>query len=873
MRLVRVTLRNFRGVEESTVRFGEGVTVVVGPNEVGKSSVAEAVRLLRTTKSSSRSQAVRDVKPVGRDVGPEAEIELRTGPYDLVFRKRWLKSPSTELEVRAPAREQLSGDEAHQRFTRLLEETVDVDLWEALEVVQGASLDQPSLARISSLHRALDDSTGAAGDHDALVAAITTECEKYLTASGRPRGDYAQVAAEIADLESQLDVLLARSAEMDRYVEDYAATQQEHERLSTLSIEADARLRRAEDAVMALDALRDRLRRAEEDAEVAERSHAHAGRACDDRAALVAEVGRRAAAVDALTARVREVSAAHEQCQGKESRARGAAAAAATRARDARTAADEAAAVLTRRRDAAESAALSQRLQRAEAASQEMARARAERDALRVDDALLERLTDLATELKVAEGARQAAAAGLSVHARGDRPVLVDGTVVGEDPYEGPVLDEVRVRVEGVVDVVVRPGTPPADLERREVAARETFGAALREAEVDSLAVARSVHERRRDAAARLATAESALREALDGATLDDLTRRLATLTSRSDAAGEGDGAAEDSDLDDLDDLESAAAAARRAADDADSEAAAARDAHDEARDALVAAAESAVRARQELESAEHEHERATTRLESARGDQSDEALDEAVVAAARARDEALAAAEAARLAVTAASPETLDMELTNARELVERVDRDLTRADTRAVELKTLLDDRAGEGIHDRLVDVEAALSAARSTYERLHRAAQAAALLRDTLLRHRDEAQRQYVAPFKQRIDRLGKVVFGPDFEVEVSTDLAIDSRTLRGRTVPFASLSGGAKEQLALLGRLACAQLVDPEEGAPVVLDDTLGFSDPTRLERLAVVLNDVGRTAQVVVLTCQPRRFEMVGGATTVSLTPS
>ncbi len=212
-------------------------------------------------------------------------------------------------------------------------------------------------------------------------------------------------------------------------------------------------------------------------------------------------------------------------------------------------------------------------------------------------------------------------------------------------------------------------------------------------------------------------------------------------------------------------------------------------------------------------------------------------------------------------------------MELTNARELVERVDRDLTRTDTRAVELQTLLDDRAGEGIHDRLVDVEAALEAARATYERLHRAAQAAALLRDTLLRHRDEAQRQYVAPFKQRIDRLGKVVFGPDFEVEVSTDLAIDSRTLRGRTVPFASLSGGAKEQLALLGRLACAQLVDPDEGAPVVLDDTLGFSDPARLARLAVVLNDVGRTAQVVVLTCQPRRFQMVGGATTVSLTPA
>jgi uncharacterized protein YhaN len=138
--------------------------------------------------------------------------------------------------------------------------------------------------------------------------------------------------------------------------------------------------------------------------------------------------------------------------------------------------------------------------------------------------------------------------------------------------------------------------------------------------------------------------------------------------------------------------------------------------------------------------------------------------------------------------------------------------------------------------------------------------------------MVRHRDLAQRRYVAPFTQRIERLGRVVFGPDLRIGITPDLVIESRTLGGRTVPFDSLSAGAREQLALLGRLACAQLVSGDEGAPVILDDTLGYSDPERLARLGAVLGAVGSSAQVIVLTCQPDRFASVGGAKVVRLPP-
>ena len=47
MRFHRLTLRNYRGIEEITVEFAEtGVTVIEGDNEVGKTSLAEAIEVI-----------------------------------------------------------------------------------------------------------------------------------------------------------------------------------------------------------------------------------------------------------------------------------------------------------------------------------------------------------------------------------------------------------------------------------------------------------------------------------------------------------------------------------------------------------------------------------------------------------------------------------------------------------------------------------------------------------------------------------------------------------------------------------------------------------------------------------------------------------
>jgi hypothetical protein len=77
-------------------------------------------------------------------------------------------------------------------------------------------------------------------------------------------------------------------------------------------------------------------------------------------------------------------------------------------------------------------------------------------------------------------------------------------------------------------------------------------------------------------------------------------------------------------------------------------------------------------------------------------------------------------------------------------------------------------------------------------------------------------------------------------------------------------------GAREQLGILLRLACASLVSKSGGVPLVLDDVLGWSDPKRLARIGEVLAVAARETQVLVLTCTPERFAGVSPATVISL---
>ena len=166
-------------------------------------------------------------------------------------------------------------------------------------------------------------------------------------------------------------------------------------------------------------------------------------------------------------------------------------------------------------------------------------------------------------------------------------------------------------------------------------------------------------------------------------------------------------------------------------------------------------------------------------------------------------------------------------------------------------------------EGLHEKIQDVEGELFRNRRESQSLFRRAAAAKLLYMTVKEERDAAYESYKAPFRSRIEQLGRLVHNDSFQVLLNDDLSIKERVLNGIKVPFESLSGGAKEQVSMLARIAAAILVSEDNAVPIIIDDALGNTSPKRLKYMGAVIAQAGKSAQVVVLTCTPERYAHLG----------
>lgn len=253
MKLHRLILTNYRGISHREIEFPDhGVVVVCGANEIGKSSMIEALDLLLESRDRSTKKEVKQVKPTHSDVGSEVSAEISCGPYRFIYRKRFHKKCETELTIITPCREQLTGDEAHERVRAMLAETVDSDLWHAQRVLQSTSTAAVDLSGCDALSRALDvaagDSGGLCGTEPLLIERIDTEYARYFTPTGRPTGQWAAAIARLADAEAAVAECAAAVAEVDDRVARHAVLTEQVADFSQRRIAAGPRVAAAREA-------------------------------------------------------------------------------------------------------------------------------------------------------------------------------------------------------------------------------------------------------------------------------------------------------------------------------------------------------------------------------------------------------------------------------------------------------------------------------------------------------------------------------------------------------------------------------------------------------------------------------------------------
>ncbi|BBZ03301.1 hypothetical protein MCHIJ_27380 [Mycolicibacterium chitae] len=871
MRLHRLVLTNYRGIAHREIEFAEqGVTVVCGANEIGKSSMIEALDLLLESKDRSTKKDVKQVKPTHADVGAEVTAEISTGPYRFVYRKRFHKKCETELSILAPAREQLTGDEAHQRVRGMLDETVDTGLWQAQRVLQAASTSAVDLSGCDALSRALDVAAGDAADglsaglsgtEPMLIEKIDAEYARYFTATGRATGEWAAAIAATKAAEEEVARRAAEVAEVEERVRAHATMSEDLAALSGQQAGVAARLREAQTAAEAVAALTAEVRAADSEAATKTAAQAAATAALEERERVRADVQSRQEALAAA-----EIAAA----QADESQATGAevveaAEAAAAAAEQDLQAADQrvrlARQVVDRLAEHAEAQRLSDLVGRFDAAHAEHAAVVAELNRITLTDTMFRDIETAAAAVDRAQAQAELTAAAIEFTAEADVELSLGErriTLSAGETWALSAADAATVTLPGVLRIDVKPAATAVDTHAKLAAAQEHLARLLTEAAVTDLAEAQRVRQQRTELAGRRAELDATLAAITGAEDIAELRDRLAAL--RADPAPEVDAEAARAEL----------TAAEQVLEQATT--------HAETQRRVVAAAVKQLSERTTLATVSRERVTAaaaeltadTERLAALRAAQSDEDA----AAAARAAVEAAGVAQqrvaelSARLAET--GPEAVNAELTEARAAAEDVQR---RHGETARALRDIEVELAVFGTEGRTGKLDAAQirrEHAVAAYARVQRRARAVELLRSVMNRHRDNTRLRYVQPFRTEVERLGRTVFGETFEVEVDSDLCIRNRTLDGRTVPFESLSGGAKEQLGIVARLAVAALVAHEDTVPVVIDDALGFSDPERLARMGAVFDQVGANGQVIVLTCSPERYNAVSGAHRVLL---
>lgn len=135
----------------------------------------------------------------------------------------------------------------------------------------------------------------------------------------------------------------------------------------------------------------------------------------------------------------------------------------------------------------------------------------------------------------------------------------------------------------------------------------------------------------------------------------------------------------------------------------------------------------------------------------------------------------------------------------------------------------------------------------------------------LKKALASARSSARDLYLKPVLSELRPLIGLLFD-DISITFNEDTLLPESVLRaGQAEDVDRLSGGMREQLSILTRLAFARLLARDgRPAPVILDDALVYSDDDRIERMFEALHSQSSDQQILVFSCRQRAFSKLGG---------
>lgn len=876
MKFIRLRVANYRGIAAAEVNFRPtGITLIQGPNEAGKTSLSEAIGLLFEYKDSSKDQNIKAIKPVHQDEGPEIELQAESGPYTFNYFKRFLKSPETKLTISKPKPENHTGREAHERAEAILRKTLDIDLWKALTIQQGDAIHQPILTKQTSLSTALDKAAGgrpADPREEGLFDKVGAEYLRYYTGGGAERKELAESRKTQEDAQTEVDRIEKSIRDLD---EDIKRVHDLMRKLGQLKVQEDELTKAVaihKASLEEIGTLENTLAAARLKLESAQKSEQIARQDKDTRQGLIDAVGKAAkahgdieesgvmslSALSQAEARLKEAEKAYDESDRK------------------RKASDIL--VALRRADydyfnnKLQLEQLRERKERIDKARQNAAQAEESLARNKMDSSALELIQNAERGLVIANAQLQTGAPSVLLRGLADCQLSVDDAEV----YLGKgevrtisVADKSRLTIPGVLDVEITAGSSAKGLSRKVEDARRALDDTYAKAGVSSPDEARTAFEERREAIRHVESKAQVEKDNLRDLTYEKLDEKLLGL-QQTVPSYLGKRVAEPAICSDLGSAKKEWTRAEALQQEMVNQWESARVSLETTRTVWDGLNSKHHESRVQLDLLSKDLNQACENLDRARKGVPDDALETALASAVQAVASEDTSVRAAESSLKTKIPERVKALAETAKGSLLTTQTCQNKAVKELIEVRMRLKIHGEEGLQEKLYAAQSGLERFGAHNKSLFRLAFSAKYLFETMREERDSARRAYVAPLKEKIEQLGRLVFDDSFQVDISDELQIASRTVKGITVPFDWLSGGTKEQLSLIFRAACSMIVAKDGGTPLILDDALGYTDPERLRLMGAVLAQAAKECQIVIFTCVPDRYGNVGEATVVAI---
>lgn len=876
MKFLRLRIANYRGITASDVKFSAaGITLVQGPNEVGKTSLGEAIGLLFEYLDSSKHRDIEAIRPVHRDEGPEIELQAESGPYAFTYFKRFHKKPETKLTVTRPKPENHTGREAHERAEAILRETLDIDLWKALTIQQGDAIHQPILTKQTSLSTALDKAAGgrpADPREEGLFEKVREEFALYFTENGAERKELKEARKLQEDTQTEVAEIEQQIRDLEQDIERAAILQRELGQLKRREDELTTEVVAHTSSLEEIGTLENVLAAARLKLESEQKSVQVARRDKEARQGLIDAVARATKAHGDLQESNSMSLPALKQAEEDFKKAQ----AALNEADKKRKEADALAAL--RRADfdyynnKLHLDQLRERKERIDQARKNAAQAEEVLARNKVSSRTLLAIQEAERDLLTAKAKLETGGPHVLLHGLAECYVMIDGvdtTLVKGDKRSLPVADSLRLSLPRKLDIEITAGSSSERLQKKVDDTQLALENACKDAGVAGPDEARKAFEERGEASRHVKSKEQVEKDNLRDLTYEQLERKLLGLQqSVPDYLAKR--VRKPTICPDLDSAKKERAKAEAEQQKANGNWETAREAIDAARNVRDGLSAKHQEARVQLDLLAKDLKWASENLDRARQSAPDDALETTLTSAIQAVGSEENAVRTAEASLKAKNPERVKILAETAKGSLQTTQSRGNAAQTELTEAQTRLKIHGEEGLHEKLHASQTNLERIEMKNQSLFRRAASAECLFDTMHEERDKARRAYVAPLKEKIEHLGRLVFDDSFQVDISEELQIASRTVKGVTVPFDSLSGGTKEQLSLIFRSACSMIVAKDGGTPLILDDALGYTDPERLRLMGAVLAKAAKECQIIIFTCVPDRYCNVGEATVVAI---